>query len=265
MVKPDALYLSVAVVGPSGVGKEVFAGKAATHFYTHGFNTGMAMRAASRLGHKEGIFEDGSEGTYRLRPSARPFIHRLLEHGTNGLHFIGMPLWKEPMAHIMLGTEDLTPKIRPMRNGCPEYRSIEMGAAAIAADPTLRESFLDLWRRTITEVLGGSIVIAKTPEQFMPGARAVVALHTDVETAAAHRMSKNVAAFPDLPSEVEYLKRRDRIHTLNGLDDIPEGALRFDTTAALRNPNGDNMQKIVEHVDRHLGRLAYVRSESVVA
>jgi cytidylate kinase len=263
-VKQESLCTSIAVVGRSGTGKELFTRTLTPLLLVHGFNTGMGIRVASLYGHKAGIFDDGDiPGTYRLRPKADKFIRGLLEHGTRGIHYVAFPLRADTMAHVFINNKDVSDAIRPRRNGSKEHRCIEMGAAAIAAEPGLRRLFCDLWRRTITDELDSCVVIGKNPDTFMPEAKVTFATKTDVCTAAKHRLAQQVAAFPTFEKEVAYLGARDALHELNGLDCLPTGAIVYDTTDALHEP--EKMQLLAHDAVRELDKVTYARSSAVSA
>lgn len=228
---------SIAVVGPSGSGKESFIRSLSSMLYMPGLITGMSVRGASMMAHSEGLFDEGNDGSLQIRPHADTRIRQWLGDKRNGLHFVTMPRGQDTITHIFFGKRDLTDVIRPTSNGSKDHRRIEWGAATIAANPQVREAFFPFWRQAILSI-APVIVGGKTPEKFMPEAGVIFSLKTDESTAAGYRLVQGVAVYDSFAEEREYLKRRNALHEQSGLEYISDRTKEFDTTNYVLVPDG---------------------------
>lgn len=236
---------SVGILGVSAVGKEELAvDYLAPALDMVVVNTGKSVRGAALMAYKLGQFEEGRGNALRLRPGAESCVRDWTTQGRRGLHFVVRR--PDRSAHVYFGDVDITDVLRPDGKGFTQQRIMEPAAALIAANPTIRQGFNDLWRRAAIR-LGGAIMVTKRIDDYLPEAhRKYFLFVTDPRVSAGYRMMRGVSATDWLADEVSYLAARDRLHGSYELDVVPDGAFRIDMTNLLLKRSG--MQKTASAV-----------------
>lgn len=228
---------SIGIMGPSAVGKEELAvSHLAPMLDMFVINTGKSVRAMVLMAHEQDQFEEGRGSAFRLRRGAESRIRDWVTMGRRGIHYeVRAP---DRSAHIFFGERDLTNELRPGRSEFVRQAVMEPAAALVATNPVIRRGLWDLWRRTSIEV-GGGLVITKAINEYLPEAHAKYYLRvTDPIVSAAYRLCKGISATCSIADEIEYLGKRDQHHRKNGLDVVPPGALKIDTTDLLLKEGG---------------------------
>lgn len=227
MAVEQSLASSVVFIGATATGKEVLADTVAVRLQKHSINTGRAPRLAADRALEAGYIEPvGDVGARFTSGGAVERIAQWLTSGSRGIHFdICSP--NIPSADIFFGAENMTPRIHPKYRRRLGLVNLEPAAALVATESRLRPHFNALWRDALLAV-GGGPIIAKRPDQFIPEVKHVVALSADDILSAGYRLWRGVAVCDSFADELVYIRRRNALHTDNGLDMVPEGALHID-------------------------------------